>query len=146
MIEQLPYAFGLIADFVDFLYSYRSSFLFLLLVYLLLIATSGYVVKLVLRYAKASTPDSDGDGNAEDTGKAIGKTENAIVLSLVFLEAYTALGIIFAAKSFVRAQDTASEDTTYYLTGTLANFTYSLLYSALFRAFLDVTGTTVWSL
>lgn len=103
-------------------------------------------MKAVLWYAKTAPPSSGETGTATDTGRAIGKTENAIILSLVFVEAYTALGIIFAAKSFLLARDTESGDTTYYLTGTLANFTYSLLYGALFRTFLNVTGTSVWAL
>lgn len=63
----------------------------------------------------------------EDTGWLIGRLENVIVLTLVLVGEYTALSIIFAAKSWVRYEDTASEDTTYYLAGTLVNFTYSIV-------------------
>ena len=45
----------------------------------------------------------------------------------MMLEAYTALGVIFAAKSIVRKSDMDKGDTTYYLTGTLSNFTYSVI-------------------
>lgn len=62
-----------------------------------------------------------------DTGWLIGRLENVIVLSLVFASAFTALSIVFAAKSFVRREDIASEDTAYYLAGTLLNFTYSIV-------------------
>jgi hypothetical protein len=47
---------------------------------------------------------------------------------LVIAGQYTALSIIFAAKSWVRIEDTASENTTYYLAGTLVNFTYSIVF------------------
>lgn len=63
----------------------------------------------------------------QDTGWLIGRLENVLVLTLVYLGAYTALSIIFAAKSFVRREDIASGDTAYYLAGTLINFTYSIL-------------------
>lgn len=63
----------------------------------------------------------------EDTGWLIGRLENVIVLTLVLAGEYTALSIVFAAKSWVRREDIASENTTYYLAGTLANFTYSIV-------------------
>lgn len=85
-------------------------------------ATSGYVVRWALRFAGTDPPEADAD-----TGRAIGKVENALVLTLVLLGAYTALGLVFTAKSIVRWQDMDSENTTYYLTGSVANFTYSLL-------------------
>lgn len=64
----------------------------------------------------------------EDTGWLIGKLENVLVLALVLQGAYTALSIIFAAKSFIRREDISSGNTTYYLAGTLLNFTYSVAY------------------
>jgi len=63
----------------------------------------------------------------EDTGWLIGRCENILVLSLVLVGEYTALSVIFAAKSWVRRDDTASGNTTYYLAGTLVNFTYSIV-------------------
>lgn len=68
---------------------------------------------------------SDGEIE-EDTGWLIGRLENVLVLTLVIAGAYTALSVIFAAKSWVRMDDTASGNTTYYLAGTLLNFTYSV--------------------
>jgi len=78
----------------------------------------------------------DGEDNTEDTGKAIGKTENVLILSLMLLEAYTALGVIFAAKSIVRKSDMDQRDTSYYLTGTMANFTYSVVVGLLLHVAL----------
>jgi hypothetical protein len=71
--------------------------------------------------------ESDSDVE-KDTGWLIGRLENVVVLTLVIAGQYTALSIIFAAKSWVRIEDTASENTTYYLAGTLVNFTYSIVF------------------
>lgn len=90
--------------------------------YGLLHATSGRVVDAAFRYAGIEVTDEQ-----KDTGTAIGKIENVLVLTLILLEAYTALGVIFAAKSLVRADDMDTGNTSYYLTGTLANFTYSVV-------------------
>jgi len=63
----------------------------------------------------------------KDTGWLIGRIENTIILTLVVAGQYTALSIIFAAKSWVRVEDTANENSTYYLAGTMVNFTYSIV-------------------
>ncbi|SDM72864.1 hypothetical protein SAMN04487949_2420 [Halogranum gelatinilyticum] len=73
---------------------------------------------------KALETDSD---VKVDTGWLIGRLENILVMTLVVAGQYTALSIIFAAKSWVRKEDTASGNTTYYLAGTLVNFTYSIV-------------------
>ena len=40
-----------------------------------------------------------------DTGFIIGKCENILILTFMFLDAYTALALIFAAKTIVRRED-----------------------------------------
>ncbi|MHB9288918.1 hypothetical protein ACKVMT_17965 [Halobacteriales archaeon Cl-PHB] len=91
--------------------------------YGLLLATSGWVVRGALWFAGAQPDESQ-----VDTGRAIGKVENVLVLTFALLGAYTALTVAFAAKSIVRYKDVTSGDTTYYLTGSITNVTYSLLY------------------
>lgn len=93
----------------------------------ILLATSGYATRFAFYHAGV---DTSGDSDVDvDTGATIGKIENILVLGLMLLEAYTALGVIFAAKSIVRRADMTGGDTSYYLTGTLANFTYSVIIS-----------------
>lgn len=65
----------------------------------------------------------------QDTGTVIGKIENVLVLVLVLLGAYTALSVVFAGKSIVRKDDMGRGDTSYYLTGTIANVAFSFLWS-----------------
>ncbi|SEW18663.1 hypothetical protein [Halobacterium jilantaiense] len=94
--------------------------------YVLTLATSTWVVERALEHANADEALEDDDGR-RDTGTVIGKLENVLVLTLIFAGAYTALAVLFAAKSLVRIEDTGTEDSTYYLTGTLANFTWATL-------------------
>lgn len=91
--------------------------------YGLLLATSGWVVRGALWFAGAEP-----DEGQIDTGRAVGKVENVLVLTFALLGAYTALAVAFAAKSIVRWQDITSANTTYYLTGSITNVTYSLVY------------------
>lgn len=94
--------------------------------YIFLHKTSTKIVNHVFEYAGVKIDDDQ-----KDTGTAIGKLENILILTLMLLQAYTALGVIFAAKSIVRAEDIDTGDTSYYLTGTIANFTYSIVISVL---------------
>ena len=99
--------------------------------YGLLVATSGYVVDGTLRLAGAEVSRGEAD-----TGRAVGKVENVLILTLTLLSAYTALGLVFTAKSIVRWQDITSGNTTYYLTGSVANVTYSLVYGVTMAALI----------
>lgn len=118
---------------------YTSSTVIVILVgYVVLLGTSGYFTHYVLRQAgmdiestERETLDVD-----RDTGTVIGKIENVLILTLMLLEAYTALGVIFAAKSLVRKSDMDTGDTSYYLTGTLANFTYSVVIGVVLQVVL----------
>lgn len=91
--------------------------------YTLLLSTSGAIVSGALQYAGANVSKEEAD-----TGRAVGKVENILILTLTLLDAYTALGLVFTAKSIVRWQDISSGNTTYYLTGSIANVTYSLVF------------------
>jgi hypothetical protein len=112
--------------------SEHAGALALLLAYPALLGTSSYVVNSGLR--RAGRDPATIDEAVRDTGTVVGKVENVLVLSLIFAGAYTALAIVFGAKSLVRIEDTESEDSTYYLTGTLVNFTWSVVVGLAARA------------
>lgn len=94
--------------------------------YFLLLGTSSVVVTQGLEQFTGEAIGASEDID-RDTGWLIGKLENILLLTFVFQNAYVALSIIFAAKSLVRREDTSSENTSYYLAGTLLNFTYSII-------------------
>lgn len=106
----------------EVLWTYRRP-LGYALSYLLVLATSTHVVEYALVRAGAR----DALDDHRDTGTVVGKLENVLVLTLIYAGAYTAIGLVFAAKSLLRIEDTDSGNSTYYLTGTLANFTWSTL-------------------
>lgn len=83
----------------------------------------------------------ESDGSRRDTGTVIGKIENVLVVLFVLLGAYTALSIVFAGKSIVRKDDMDRGNTTYYLTGTIANFAYSLVWGLLTNVLIRGTVT-----
>lgn len=101
-------------------------YLIAVMIYLLLLLTSGRLVFLVLSRTSDRDVIEKIEQSALDTGFVVGKCENILIPTLVVLEQYTALGLIFAAKAIVRRED-MKKNTLYYLAGTMVNFTYSLL-------------------
>ncbi len=61
-----------------------------------------------------------------DTGFVVGKCENLLIMTFMFLEAYTALALVFAAKTMVRRED-MSKNSLFFLAGTMINVTYSIM-------------------
>lgn len=118
---------------------------------LFLLFTSGTVVRRVMNiiYNKnladlASSdrgtptvvqPDVNEEKLAKDrisTGLIIGKCENLIIYLMVLTGSYTALAIIFTAKTIIRKEDIA-KNSMFFLAGTMINVTYSLLISILVK-------------
>ncbi len=90
--------------------------------------TSGLVVRGVLRLAPENRDESDELARERNLtlGTIIGKCENILAISFILAGEFTGLGLIFAAKSVLRARD-AARDPKYYVAGSLVNFTYSVV-------------------
>ena len=102
--------------------------------YVILLATSGWVVQTALSWADDDYAESVTETD-RDIGTIVGKTENVLLLTLVLAGAYAALAIIFAAKSIVRSDD-MKNNSLFYLAGTLVNVTYSVVVGVVVRLLL----------
>lgn len=67
-----------------------------------------------------------------DTGLIIGLCETFLTITFILLKEYTALAIIFTAKSIVRSKK-MEEKPEYYLVGTIVNFTIAVLSGVILR-------------
>lgn len=94
--------------------------------------TSGLVVKTALRWTKHDTALAN--EKTARSGRLIGKCENVLIITLVLLDEFTALALIFTAKSLTRRDEEA--DAEYLLGGTLVNVTWSILVALLGKALL----------
>lgn len=92
--------------------------------YLFLLATSGRVVTAAIAWADDGYA-AQVSNQQRDVGALVGKCENVLLLTFVLLQAFTAVAIIFAAKSIVRRED-MKNNSLFYLAGTLVNVTYSV--------------------
>ena len=106
--------------------------------YLLALAFSGVVVKWLIRLAKVNA-----DSSADHAGRVIGKIEDILVVTFVAAGAYTALALIFAAKSIARIDHDDQQQASYYILGTLANFTWALLIALLAKLVLSYLGISL---
>ncbi len=105
--------------------------------YLLLLGTSGWIVKYVLAKVSKKKYTEIAEQNVLDTGFVIGKCENLLILTFMLLEAYTALALIFAAKTIVRGED-IKKNSLYFLTGTMVNVTYSIIIGLVVKTLVDL--------
>ncbi|RPD51452.1 hypothetical protein [Paracnuella aquatica] len=110
------------------------AYLIIVLAFALVLLTSGSVVRYILSkvaqqsieaVAAADKPEESVQKRLE-IGIIIGKCENILVLALMMLEAYTALAIVFTAKTMVRKEE-IEKNSMYFLAGTMINVSYSVL-------------------
>lgn len=96
-------------------------------------------------HQSAETPMHAGDEQINrdriSTGLIIGKCENIIILLLTITNSYTAIALIFTAKTIIRKED-IGKNSMFFLAGTLLNVTYSLIISYLIV--LLVKYTTIY--
>lgn len=95
--------------------------------YLALLLTSGLAVRLTLGAAAGEPIKSKVGKETLDTGFIIGKCENILILTFMILGAYTAIALVFAAKTIIRSED-IKKNSLYFLAGTMVNVTYSIIF------------------
>lgn len=100
--------------------------------YFVLLVTSGMMVNYILSKISGEPISRKIGKDASDTGFIIGKCENLLILTFMILEAYTALALIFVAKTIVRKED-FNKNSLFFLAGTMVNVTYSIMIGFLVR-------------
>jgi len=104
--------------------------------YALLLSTSGIVVNFIISRISAEPISQKIGKEVKDTGFVIGKCENILILTFMILEAYTALAVIFAAKTIVRKED-MGKNSLFFLAGTMINVTYSIMIGFILRIVIN---------
>ena len=90
------------------------------------------VYKLILKTRLEQKVKKD----VRDVGFIIGKCENILILTFMLLNAYTALALVFAAKTIVRKED-INKNSLYFLMGTIVNVTYSICFGIILKLILE---------
>ena len=105
--------------------------------YVILLGTSGIVVNFILNKISKKHIIQNIGKDARDTGCVVGKCENILILTFMFLDAYTALALIFAAKAIARRED-MSKNSLFFLAGTMINVTYSIIIGLITKILIGV--------
>lgn len=117
--------------------------LLLLLGYLLLLKPSSVVIRTILNHthlhrASAVTPPQQSSAGAPAAGHWIGVTERLLVLTLILLGHYSAVGFVIAAKSVLRFNDLRDNHdralTEYILLGSLLSFGVTIAVAILLQS------------
>lgn len=107
----------------------QARHLLVVLAYLLLIKPGSVFISLIL--AKLATPAATVQHGSAAAGHLIGIAERLLILTLILVEQYSAVGLVVAAKSVLRFNDLRdSHDralTEYILLGSLLSFGLTLL-------------------
>ena len=98
----------------------------LILGYIFLLGTSGKVLNFILSRISSKPLSQTISKEVLDTGFVIGKCENFLILTFMFLQQYTALALVFASKTIARRED-MSKNSLFFLAGTMINVTYSIM-------------------
>lgn len=105
------------------------------------VVTNYLINKIVLSKKKLLVNDQNASYKVLDKreirdGFIIGKCENIIILSFILVGEITGLALIFAAKNLARQND-IKENAGYFLTGTMVNFTATLIIAYIFKYILQ---------
>ncbi len=128
-----------------FIWATEPEKLLLLLAYLLLLKPASVLISLILE--KIARPENKMSANKDNynsptAGNLIGLVERVLVLTLILIEQYSAVGLVIAAKSVLRFNDLRNvkdkAQTEYVLLGSLLSFTLTLLVALAVKWLLPV--------
>jgi len=101
------------------------NFILILSGYLLLIYPAGYLIGLV---TKKQDKNAANEQDIDSGGRLIGIFERIIILTLVFLHQYEAIGFLITGKSIIRFADKNSTlKSEYVLIGTMMSYAIAIL-------------------
>jgi hypothetical protein len=117
----------------------------ILLAYLWLIYPTGYIIKLATQNIQQTNTESIkleiiNEQKLNNGGKLIGQYERIIILTLVLLNQYEAIGFLIAGKSIIRFADHNSNlRSEYVLVGTFMSFAIAIITGVLVKYLLSVS-------
>jgi hypothetical protein len=100
--------------------------------YAILLLTSGVLVRSVLSKISHKKKKEIAPDTQWDTGAVIGKCENILIITFILSNEFTALAIIFAAKTIIRKDD-IEKNSLFYLAGNMINVTYSIVFGVILK-------------
>lgn len=116
-----------------FILNIKLKWLFLILSYLLCIKPANIFIRELLIISNIKLPSEKDE--LENAGKLIGTLERILVLTLVILNQYEAIGFLIAAKSILRYKENDTTKTEYVLIGTMASFAIAMFLGIIYSKY-----------
>ncbi|AAV81413.1 MAG: DUF3307 domain-containing protein [Leeuwenhoekiella sp.] len=113
---------GLFQPFSSIVEYLSVEYLVVVISYLLVLKPTSVLVSLILKLCETREKK---DRTLDEAGAVIGYIERLVILTLILVGQYTAIGFVIAAKSVLRFGENKGKDTKlneYVLLGTLASF------------------------
>ncbi|MCK8817146.1 DUF3307 domain-containing protein [Natroniella sulfidigena] len=117
--------------------------------YIIILVISGYVLvwkfgSILVRLTLDKFISKDNDiinANTDNPGELIGKLERLLILTLVLGRDYSAISLVFAAKSVARFNNFKDKDfVDYYIVGTLASVLIGIVIGLLLNLIIGLEG------
>lgn len=115
----------------------NASFWLILLGYIIVLWPIGIIIQ---QFVQNRFEIPDNDQGLESAGKWIGYFERVLVLTFVLMSAYSALGLLIAAKSILRVginSKSSRKQTEYILIGTLISWSLAIIIGILLKYLLN---------
>lgn len=90
---------------------------------------------LLRKILKLVDPRFNGRFGFRDIGVWIGLIEHVLIVTFVLVEEYTAIGLVLAAKQYVRS-DKIKQKPSYYLLGTMLSVMFAVVFGLITRIVL----------
>ena len=104
------------------------KFSLILLAYVWVYFSVGYLIKFATQNIRHTAQDGNEEVKVEHGGKLIGQFERLIILTLVLLNQYEAIGFLITGKSIIRFADHNSNlRSEYVLVGTMMSYALAIL-------------------
>ncbi len=110
-----------------------ENFYIIFVLYLVNIVGGNFFVRKICKLL--NLPDREKTGLMK-AGKYIGYFERFIITTFFLLDSLEAIAFIFTGKSILRLSK--KEESEYYLIGTLASFSWAILFCFLFRHLIKI--------
>ncbi len=119
---------------IDFLIDLKLKTIAVIAGFVFITKPTNIIIGNLLKVFQIQIPDSDNDEESlPNAGKLIGIVERFLVLALILIGEFAAVGLILAAKSILRFNSTQKSE--YVLIGTLLSFGFAALAGILITQF-----------
>lgn len=110
------------------------KWVFIIFSYLLCLKPANIMIKEIMKISNIKLPTNN-NTELENAGKLIGSLERILVLTLVLLNQFEAIGFLIAAKSILRYKENDTTKTEYVLIGTMASFAIAIVLGIMYTKF-----------